>query len=83
MADIVSLFIVLSPYLSATTLRQFYPVAFAVLAMTGRVTMRNMSRWTSEGGSYRTIQRFFNTVIPWGTLCGTFFRTHLLDPESV
>jgi putative transposase len=83
MADIVSLFIVLSPYLSATTLRQFYPVAFAVLAMTGRVTMRNMSRWTSEGGSYRTIQRFFNTVIPWGTLCWTFFRTHLLDPESV
>ena len=41
-----------------------------------------MSRWTSEGGSYRTIQRFFNTVIPWGTVYWVFFTTYLLDRES-
>ena len=23
----------------------------------------------NEGGSYRTVQRFFNTVIPWPTIC--------------
>ena len=41
--------------------------------------MRNISRWTQKGGSYRTIQKFYNTVIPWGTLSWVFFRTHLFD----
>lgn len=83
MSEIVSLFTVLSPHLSATTLRQFCEIVFAVLAMTGGVSMRNISRWTSKGGSYRTIQRFYNTVIPWGRLCWEFFRVHLFDPDSV
>ena len=83
MSEIISLFAVFSPHLSAATLRQFCQIVFAVLAMTGGVTMRNISRWTSKGGSYHTIQRFFNTLLPWGTLCWVFFRTHLFDPESV
>ena len=83
MSEIVSLFTVFSPHLLATTLRQFCELVFAVLAMTGGVAMRNISRWTSKGGSYRTIQRFYNTPLPWGTLCWVFFRAHLFDPESV
>ena len=66
MYDILSLFSVLYPHLSRTTVRQFSHVVIGVLAMTGPVSMLNISRWTSEGGSYRTLQRFFNTVIPWG-----------------
>jgi len=83
MSEIVSLFTIFSPHLSATTLRQFCEIVSAVLALTGRVTLRNISRWTSKGGSYRTIQRFYNTLLPWGTLCWMFFRAHLLDPEDV
>lgn len=83
MSEIVSLFTVFSLHLSSATLRQFCEIVFAVLAMTGRVTMRNISRWTSKGASYRTIQRFYNTFIPWGTLSWEFFRAHLFDPESV
>lgn len=83
MSEIISLFTVFSPHLSAATLRQFCEIVFAVLAMTGGVTMRNISRWTEKGGSYRTIQRFYNTLLPWGRLCCVFFRTHLFDPESV
>ena len=83
MSEIVSLFTVLSPHLSAPSLRQFCEIVFAVLAMTGGVTLRNISRWTQKGGSYRTIQRFYNTLVPWGTLCWVFFREHLFDPESV
>ena len=83
MSEIVSLFTVFSPHLSVTTLRQFCEIVFAVFALTGGVTMRNISRWTSKGGSYRTIQRFYNTLLPWGTLCWVFFREHLFDPESV
>ena len=83
MFEILSLFSVLHPYLSRTPLRQFSQVVFGLLAMTGRVTMLNISRWTLEGGSYRTLQRFFNTVIPWGSVYWVFFSTYLLDRESV
>ena len=48
-----------------------------MLVMTGRVTMLGLSRWAGPGGSYRTVQRFFSTVIPWATLFWVFFRHHL------
>ena len=83
MYDILSLFSVLYPHLSTTPLRQLGGVVFGLLSMTGRVSMLNISRWTTEGGSYRTVQRFFNTVLPWSKLCWVFFRAHLFDPESV
>ena len=82
MSDILSVFSVLYPHLSTTTVGQFSRVVLGLLAMPGRVSMLNISRWTSEGGSYRTVQRFFNTVIPWGTVYWVFFRTYLLDAES-
>ena len=82
MSEIIPLRSILRPHLSTTTLRQFCHVVLAILAMTGRVRMLNISRWTSKGGSYRTIQRFFNTLLPWGTLCWVFFRTYFLEPES-
>ena len=52
MYDILSLFSVLYPHLSTTTVRQFSRVVLGLLAMTGQVSMLNISRWTSEGGSY-------------------------------
>ena len=71
MSEIVSLFSVFRLHLSVATLRQLCQIVFAILAMTGGVTMRNISRWTTQGGSYRTVQRFFNTVLPWtNTLLG-------------
>ena len=51
--------------------------------MTGRITMLGMSRWAGPGGSYRTIQRFFATVIPWGILFWVFFRHHVYGPDDV
>jgi len=51
--------------------------------MTGRITMLGMSRWAGTGGSYRTIQRFFATVIPWGILFWVFFRHHVYGPDDV
>lgn len=54
----------------------------ALLAMTGRVTMQGISRWAEKGGSYRTVQRFFHTVLPWATLFWLFFRQHLLRPGA-
>ena len=34
-------------------------------------------------GSYRTVQRFFSTVLPWATLFWVFFRPSLHCPEEV
>ena len=36
-----------------------------------------------QGGSYRTVQRFFRPVIPWATLFWVFFRQHVYRPEEV
>jgi len=54
----------------------------AMLSMTGRVTMLGISRWTGKGGSYRTVQRFFNAVIPWPQVFRKFFEQHLYNPDG-
>ena len=83
MIEIVSLLVCLYPSLSHKTVGQLNCIVLAILAMTGRVTMRGISRWSGVGGSYRTVQRFFSTVIPWGTLFWLFFRTHLYQAADV
>jgi putative transposase len=81
--DILALLQCLQPSLPATTLRQFSRIGRALLVMTGRITMLGMSRWAGKGGSYRTTQRFFATVIPWGILFWVFFRHHVYCPGDV
>src|SRR5450759_643495 len=83
MPDIVALLQCFQPFLAATTLRQFSKITLAMLAMTGRVTMLGISRWAGQGGSYRTVQRFFYTALPWATLLWGFFRQHLYRPDEV
>jgi putative transposase len=81
--NIIALIACLAPYVTGTTRRQMARVIVAVLAMTGRITMLGISRWTEKGGSYRTVQRFFSTVLPWPLLYWAFFRTHLYEPGDV
>src|SRR5262249_21746225 len=66
-----------------TTLRQCSRIVLAMLVMTGRVTMLGLSRWAGTGGSYRTIQRFFATALPWATLFWVFFRHHIYQAAEV
>jgi putative transposase len=58
-------------------------IAQAMLTMTGRVTMLGLSRWAGKGGSYRTIQRFFNTTVNWSLLQWVLIRSHLWKPGEV
>src|SRR6266704_5625106 len=81
--DILALLQCLQPYVPATTLRQCSRIVRALLVMTGRITMLGMSRWAGQGGSYRTIQRFFATVLPWGLLFWVFFRHQVYCPGDV
>lgn len=81
--DILALLQCLAPLLSATTIRQLSRIIFALLAMTGRVTMLGLSRWAGTGGSYRTIQRWFYTTIPWLHVFVRFFRQQLFRTGEV
>lgn len=78
--DIISLLACFQPLVSAVTFRHFSLIVPAILTLTGRITMLGISRWTEKGGSYRTIQRFFATTLPWGELFIQFFETHLFNP---
>lgn len=69
--------------LDTTTRKRLALVILAMLAMVGRITMRGISRWTEDGGSYRTIQRLFNTEIDWSQLMVTFVAIWFADAEDV
>lgn len=50
----------------------------------GGVTMKNISRWTGKGGSYRSIQRFFAHPTDWLALNVLLFRmTYLESPDPL
>jgi len=78
--DILALLACLQPCLSATTLRHLRLIVLALLSMTGRITMRSIARWSGDGASYRTIQRFFATLLPWAHIFWLVFRQHHLQP---
>jgi DDE superfamily endonuclease len=83
MPAILPFLLCLHPEVTLTTIRHFRLITLALLAMTGRVTMLGISRWTGQGGSYRTVQRFFATTLPWAALFWLFFRTHLFHADDV
>jgi len=83
MDPIVAVLACLKPALPSVVRRQLGVIVLALLTMTGRVTMAGMARWSSRGGSYRTIQRFFQTHVPWASLCWLVFRDHHHRPDSV
>jgi putative transposase len=72
----------LSSCLDTTTLNRLKIIVTAMLTMTGRVTMLGISRWTDEGGSYRTIQRFFNTRITWENIHWRLIRQFFFDDDD-
>ena len=82
MIDILALLQCLTPEMNATLKGQMERIVVAMLAMSGRVTMLGLSRWAGEGGSYRTIQRFYNTTVDWGQIHWLLIKTHLLQCEA-
>jgi hypothetical protein len=80
--DILSLFACFEAIATSTTVRQLAVIAQAMLSMTGRITMLNISRWAGKGGSYRTVNRFFATTLDWSEMMVKFFQTHLFNFED-
>jgi putative transposase len=82
MSDIMLILSCLSQSVDKTSLSRLSCLVEGLLAITGRVTMRGLSRWTERGGSYRTLQRFFNTTLSWGQVHWLVIRQHLLGDET-
>ncbi|CAA9395283.1 MAG: Transposase [uncultured Chloroflexia bacterium] len=83
MPDILALLHCLQPCLTMTSVRQLSRITLALLTMTGRVTMLGISRWGDDGTSYRTIQRFFATPLPWHLIFWHIFSAHHFQPNHV
>jgi len=82
MLNILALLQCIQPDLSTTDLRRMSRIGQAMLSMNGRVTMLGLSGWVGKGGSYRTVQRWFNTVISWSAVLGKFFMQPLYLPGT-
>ena len=80
--ETLTLFACFGTLVTSTSIRQVAVIAQAMLSMTGRVTMLSLSRWTAEGGSYRTILRFYATKLPWQALQVKFFHSHIFNPAD-
>ena len=85
MREIVALLQSIAPVISTTTLRQLSQVVYGMLISNGRITMLELSRWTEKGGSYRTIQRLYNTPILWLQIQWILFTSqfHQTDREYI
>jgi len=78
MAEILALLGNIAPLLEPVNFRQMSRIIFAMLAISGRITMLGLSRWADKGSSYRTIQRWYHTVLPWEMLHWLLFVKCLL-----
>ena len=80
--NILALLQCIQPYLSTTDLRRLRRIVQSMISMTGRISMLGISRWAGRGGSYRSIQRFFNVSIAWLRVFVMFFAQHLYRPAG-
>lgn len=80
--EILTFFACFETLATAVGIRQMAIIAEAMLAMTGRITMLSLSRWTEKGGSYRSVNRFFATRRSWEELLVKFFQAHLFNPQN-
>jgi putative transposase len=73
----------ISPVLGTTLFNQMNAICSGFLCMTGRITMLGISRWTGKGCSYRTVQRFFQSIICWDKLNLIIIKRQLKDISTL
>jgi hypothetical protein len=73
MPEILALLQNIAPAVSMTILHQLSQVIYGMLISNGRITMLEISRWTDQGGSYRTIQRLYHCSLLWVQIQWLFF----------
>ena len=69
--------------LNKTKLENLRIISLAMLCMSGNKTMLNISRWTIGELSYKTIERFYNQLIPWLDINIKVLFLNLKNPKEV
>lgn len=64
MFDILLVLQCLNGCMDSTSLKRLKIIIPALLAIPGRVTMLAISRWTGEGGSYRSVHTKWRISLP-------------------
>jgi len=82
MTEILALLQNIEPLFEKTRYRQLSQIIFGMLVTNGRITMLGLSRWTEKGGSYRTIQRFYHSVLPWEAIHWLLFQKCFLKRDD-
>ena len=82
MIEIVAFLACLYPALSRTTVEQLNCIAMAIQAMTGRITMLGISRWTDAGGSYHNGATLFQHRYPLGNMFLALLPHASIPPEG-
>jgi len=82
MTDILTLLQNIAPLLEPVTLPQMSRIIFAMLPISGRITMLGLSRWTEKGDNYRTIRRFYWSELRWQAIHGLFVRLKLVKQSG-
>jgi len=77
MKSIISL-LSLKSIITNSQYKQLIIIIHAMLSIKGRITMLGLSRWSEEGGSYRTINRFFHSNIDWVSINWILIKAHLV-----
>jgi putative transposase len=83
MPDIIAITTCFTALMNKTTMKVMGQLIEAMLCSSGRMTMVGLSRWTGEGCSYRTIQRFFSTGWECGGLLWAVVEAHVVKENRV
>ena len=83
MITIIEILTIVSSELSGTNLRILNEICKGIFRLNGKVTGLNISRYTDNGGSYRNIQRFFETKISWKNLKLKLFEVFFFQQKTL
>lgn len=83
MSEIIAVLVCLESQIAKSSLRQLRQIVQAFLCIPNRATMLGLARWSEKGGSYRSLQRFYQTPIDWLVLHWILLKTWLLRSEDL
>jgi putative transposase len=83
MNEIIALLSYLETSLSHTMMNQLRQIVWGMLCIPNRVTMRGLARWTEKGGSYRTLQRFYQSSMDWTLIHWLFIKKWVLERQGL
>lgn len=83
MSEIIAVLVCLESQIAGSTMRQLKQIVQAFLCIPNRATMLGLARWGEKGGSYRSLQRLYQTPIHWLLLHWILLKTWFLRSEGL